>query len=542
MSVAPRRAVPGLTALLLLSLSCARTPVPLHAGAEAQRTKEHVFLYPVSEALAATVEVLEAHDYTVEPFRDSRHLLTRWQRRGDRPPYVLSRYYVEGVEVSARHSIIRIFHIRKNVTGFDADGDVEQEALIAAEQGSQGQGVSDSESSWREFVVAGSIKAEEGKDETADPDVQRRQSVARGRNVGQRQALNPTFFNQYRMPSQAELRGGNEHGERDAPMERALVQRLEQFPSLEFSGGALDVPAPPAPSGALPHTVAWEAELGGMPFSAGEPCGQPVPGLEALSAPLAALLVGEQLGSREAPAMVGNLACQMASGGHPVLLGLGLPRDEQGLVDAYVRSAGTRADQDALLAGNFWRQVPRDGRSSRALVLLLDRARRWRASGLKVDVVAYDAPGTHHNAREDAVARLLLARHRAAPDALLVVLGGNDHVRVKSGASWFSRFEPVGLRLARAGVPLKSVDMAFRRGTRWACSVHVQRDVPECRVFIAAPSEASYSPEDRKPGLELFAQRSSEGFDGLLHVGPLSASLPALLPHTTPASAGTAAR
>jgi hypothetical protein len=557
MQTAAGRTATAALAYLLLSAACTPKAVPLHAGAEAQRTQEHVFLYPLREALAATVDVLEARDYAVEPFKDEQHLLTRWKQQGQRSPIVLGRYYVEGLELGPRQSVVRIFYIHKNPNSLFGANPIEQELQNAAAQPSRKQrsrngAQESSEATWREFVAAGSISRSQAAVEgdrqggsflDADasagesPEEQAQRAAANPDNVALRLAGDPKFSGQYRMPNQDELRGGNERGVRDSLLERALVQRLEQFPSLEFTGGALDVPAPPAPPGAPPYTAAWEQELGGTPFSAKEPCGQPVAGLESVTAPGSALLVGEQLGSREAPATVGNLACQMASGGHPVLLGLGLPRDEQGLVDAYVRSAGTRADQDALLAGASWRRVPRDGRSSRALVVLLERVRRWRADGLKVEPVTYDAPGAQHNAREEAIAQLLLQRREAMPQALMLVLGGNDHVRASAGASWFRRFEPFGLRLAQAGVPVKSVDLAYRRGTRWACSVHVLKDQPDCRVFMSAPSDASFSPEGHAPGLELFAQRSPEGFDGLLHVGTLSASLPAVLPRTQASAA-----
>ena len=339
----------------------------------------------------------------------------------------------------------------------------------------------------------------------------------------------PRFNDQYAMTSQDELRGANERGVRDRELERELVQRLEQFASLEFTGGAYDVPAPPGKPGMPPVTRDWEIEDGGTPFSGPAPCGQPIAGLGPLSKPGFTILVGEQLGTREVPAAVGNMACELAQVGRSVLLGLSMPRTEQQALDAYVRSEGQYEDVEALLSGSFWRQVPRDGRSSRALVVLLERVRRWRAGGLDIQPIAYDAPDTKGNTREEAMTELLLKHRRANPQATLLVLGGNYHVRSQDGAPWSRFFEPLGYRLARDGVSLFSLDTAFARGQRWACAVNRSLE-PECRVYATSPSDQSYSPPGRAPGVQLFGELSDAGYHGVLHVGELHASIPAVLP------------
>jgi erythromycin esterase-like protein len=213
-----------------------------------------------------------------------------------------------------------------------------------------------------------------------------------------------------------------------------------------------------------------------------------------------------------------------------VVVGLSLPAEEQPALERYLASAGGRADQDALLSEPFWRQVPRDGRSSRALLVLIERVRRWRASGLKLELLAYDGRDLKGNAREEAVAHRLLQRRRAAPQATLLVLGGNYHVRTDGGVlPWSSSFKPFGHRLAQAGVALKRLDTAFQRGSRWTCGVN-RHDEAECRIYATAPTGQSYSAPGKALGVELFPSVSGEGFHGLLHVGVLSASLPALMP------------
>ncbi len=513
---------------------------PLYPGAEAEAGTEHVYFYPLPEALAAAKAVLEERDFDVRHFVDETQLMTRWRMAGRPTPgrnshYIMHRYYVQGRVLSPKHSLVRIFRIQ--TVNMSPSNAMAEEAMAAERAiNRSAKGSSTAPNGWREFVAAGArLESESERTESSESETRSVRGsggidlLAPG-SLADEFARDPRFAGQYDMPTQAELRGSNDRGVRDLRMERTLLERLEQFPSLEFTGGAYDVAPPRAPEGAAPLTAAWETEAGGMPFVKGSDCGQSVQGLEALAAPGATVLVGEPLGTREVPSAVGNTACQLASEGRSVVLGLAMPREEQPRLQAYLESQGTRADQDTLLAGEFWRQAPRDGRSSRALLVLIERVRRWKAAGMKLALVAYDAKDAKGNAREEAVAQLLIERRRAASDAVLLVLGGNYHVSTEGGsAPWSPSFNPFGYRLMKEGVAVKSLDTAFARGTRWTCGVN-RRDEAECRVYASAPTEQSYSPPGKALSIELFARASDEGFHGVLHVGALSASLPALAP------------
>jgi hypothetical protein len=543
-----------LPALLLLSAApgCATRDPALYAGANPRSRNEHVFHYPLPEALAAVESLLATRDFEAEPFKDGTQLLTRWRLNGrslsgyTNTAY-LRRYFVQGIAVGPRHSVIRVFRIDREEPY--QPGQTPSETVYAAqlapkqrkkgnvERGSVNEAAA---GGWRNFVAAGLETdrrlQESAETESAQDDREKLTAAPAGGQGtsylgGPTRSLmgDPRFQDQFMMTSQDELRGASERGVRDRELERELVQRLEQFASLEFTGGAYDVPAPPGRPGQPPVTRDWEIEDGGTPFSGPGPCGEPIAGLGPLAKPGFTLLVGEQLGTREVPAAVGNMACELAQVGRTVLLGISMPRTEQESLDAYMRSAGSFEDLDTLLSGSFWRQVPRDGRSSRALVVLLERVRRWRAGGLKIHPIAYDAADTKGNTREEAMAELLLKHRRANPQATLLVLGGNYHVRSQDGAPWSRFFEPLGYRLARAGVSLYSLDTAFARGKRWACSVNRLQE-PECRVYATSPSDQSYSPPGRAPSVQLFSELSGAGYHGMLHVGELQASIPALLP------------
>ena len=220
-------------------------------------------------------------------------------------------------------------------------------------------------------------------------------------------------------PARTSCAGANERGVRDRELERELVQRLEQFASLEFTGGAYDVPAAARRARRTPPvTRDWEREDGGTPFRGPRPLRPAHRRAGAARQPgHARVLVGEQLGTREVPAAVGNMACELAQRGAPRAAGpRHAARRSRTRWTPTCAATGSRADQDALLAGSFWRQVPRDGRSSRALVVLLERVRRWRAGGLDIQPVAYDARGPQgQHARGGHGRAAAAAPPRAAP-------------------------------------------------------------------------------------------------------------------------------
>ena len=516
----------SLVGLLALAPGCWHAPKPLYAGAPAKRETEHIYAYTVQESLEATRGLLRDLGYHAFPYRDSTtELLTAWRFNGRSVSGSYSTtqeqaYYVQAQALGPRLTVVRIFRIVNNAEGNAAapvaDSTAELDGLPTMLPGAG-----------RTSPDGMAQAARDANDTDLSNSSVRDANWATG-------DLNPLerdsrLSGQHRMPTQDDLRGRNDRAVRDPGVERLLVQRLEQFASLEFTGGAYDPPLTPELEGEAPYTDAWETEYGGTPFAKGGPCGEPVKGAEALAQPNTALLVGEQLGTREVPAAVGNLACQFARAGQPVLLSLSIPSDEQDTLDAYLASAGTRADQDALLKGSFWRQVPRDGRSSRSLVVLLERARRWKAEGLPVQVVAHDARDLKGDEREAAVAKLLAARLKANPKAMLLAVSGNYHMSMRDGAPWSSSFQPTGSRLAKLGVSVKSLDVAFNRGTRWGCANNTAKGV-DCRIYAASPSEASYSEPGTPLSVLLFPQRSPGGFDGQLHVGRVSTALPALAP------------
>jgi hypothetical protein len=188
------------------------------------------------------------------------------------------------------------------------------------------------------------------------------------------------------------------------------------------------------------------------------------------------ILVGEIHGTREFPALVARLACQALDRGRPVTLAVELPHEEEARLAAYVASDGGAQASAALTAGShFWHKV-RDGRSSGAMVVLIEQARRWREQGKPVRVIAIDKTRGAAGTRDEHMAARVREAALGTPGGLVIALTGNMHNRLTplEATHLPMRIDtPMGMLLRDlAPVSLGSERM---RGSFFAC-------MPECKV------------------------------------------------------------
>jgi hypothetical protein len=258
-------------------------------------------------------------------------------------------------------------------------------------------------------------------------------------------------------------------------------------------------------------------------------CGPPVRGAEAIVKPGAVVLVGELHGTEQVPALVGALACHAAQQpAAKVVLGLEIGADDQAAVDAFVASDGGEPAVARLLEASHFASGMKDGRSSQAMLGLLDAIRQWRAQGASIEPVCFDAPpgvATSASERDAAMARTLIAARQAAPDAVVLVLTGNIHNRTVRGAPWDKDYVPMGAHVREAFSETISLDFRGAGGTAWVCMGKPGDGEPE-------RGSAKMGGEDRgpEPFIELLQERNEYGFDGIAYVGPTTASAPAGLP------------
>ncbi|MBN8472817.1 hypothetical protein JYJ95_40465 [Corallococcus exiguus] len=476
-------------ALLLLSVGCAHSK----RAPEAELPKyEHVFQKPLAEAMAATRQLLEERGHTFEDTEDPNQLVTTWaepDRAGSRNT-TYTRYLVTGIAVAPRQSVVRIFRMTHQTTG----NDVEWKKLW-----------------WKMYL--------ERAEQRAQPFVQ-----------------DVEFSIDDAETKRLSMLRGAQHGTRDLDLERALTLRLESAPSVEVLAGNAAEDRRPAPVRAPDfYLERWKEEA-----VAEGPCTTSVRGLPELLHPGLTLLIGEQLGSNEVPDVVGHVACQAAQTGLAVALGLSIPDSEQARVDTYLSSPGAPADQDALLEGRFWTRTYQDGRSSRAVLDLIDRVRSLRAAGLRVTVVAYDTDVMNGSERDAALAQVWTKRRAAKPDEVQVVLAGNTHTQTEKGTQWDPAFTPMA-HLMKENRSLVVLDMSYAQGTRWGCDLNRDSKLV-CGIVGATPAPAVAARPGLSPYIQLRETAPNEPLQGLLYVGRLTASMPAILgpqaaPSTDPAQA-----
>jgi hypothetical protein len=148
------------------------------------------------------------------------------------------------------------------------------------------------------------------------------------------------------------------------------------------------------------------------------------------------LIVGEVHGGNETPQLVMDVV-RDASAFRPVRLGLEMGVEERAALTLFLHSKGTSNDQTLLMQGRFWSL--QDGRSSKAMLHLIDNLRVLMATGADVDVFPMEQYGDAANitqlggplaAKEAGMAKSMdQAIDQATPATLVVALMGNFHSR-----------------------------------------------------------------------------------------------------------------
>ena len=482
---------------LVCTTGCSTLTRPLGAvrddetGEYEKPKQETIYVAPVEDAMMMTRRILEEQRYDVLEKEGGLEMFTSAHEPGKnvRGSRSMERYYIKGERLGPRQSLVRVFRL-----SYD-------ESTRVLEIPPQAMGARD---------AALSI------DNDLHP-FDANQTYKSAPNAGGRRIMNTD--NPF--PDAPTIEGFQlVRGNRDVGIERTLLERLEMAPSLELVGGNTSVPAKSV------VLQGWAASDEAAQAPAPE-CGTPVDGMVPLMVQGQTLLLADPLGTRELPSAALRMLCDAASKGLPVVLALSMPAAEQTLLDTYLASEGTDHDAEELLRGSsFWRRVHQDGRSSRAMLWLVEQARRLRASGRAVSLVAFDAEKATGNEREAQMARTLLEYRGRNADAWMLVLAGGTHVRTAS-VGWDGDFEPLGMRLAKALPSVKALDVGFTRGTQFSCRYNVWDSV-ECDVFGISPTKQARQGSTVAAGVQLFAEPPSDGFHGRLYVGALSASPPAL--------------
>ncbi len=227
------------------------------------------------------------------------------------------------------------------------------------------------------------------------------------------------------------------------------------------------------------------------------------------------VIVGEIHGTAEAPAAFAQLICAASEQG-PVTVALELPTAMQAQLDAFLAASDAGTAAEALSPTIFGDLSKADGRTSLAMVEMMQSIRRLRAEGSDVTIRAFQPSNPRpaafdQNYYELDMASALVAAAAQRPEARVLVLVGNIHASK-------TRFERFDLMPAAAHLPRRetvSLNVAQQGGQSWSC----QAD--GCRAY---DSIARYDAGAR--GV-IMGPVGEGAWDGVLAVGPVTASPPA---------------
>lgn len=242
-----------------------------------------------------------------------------------------------------------------------------------------------------------------------------------------------------------------------------------------------------------------------------------------------AILVGEVHGTVEAPEFVGRLTCQLLRQGRPVIVALEREGQEQPALDRYLRSDGKPEDVRALLATGAWARPQQDGRSSQAMLALIEQVRQWRRAGERVGLLAMQLEfheivqlpeSEKHPLSGTDLDRLSEINDRTMADKAwmtlalypghtLVALAGNVHTALGSRARAGFITTPSFADVLASYTPVHVIGLKSQGGSSWNMSSSGSGP----RTVIAGP---------------LYLQDAR--VDSQVDIGKISASPPAALP------------
>lgn len=201
------------------------------------------------------------------------------------------------------------------------------------------------------------------------------------------------------------------------------------------------------------------------------------------------IMLGEMHGTREVPEYFGQLVCHALDDESSVAVGLELPVAMAPSLDRYMRS-GEPDSVDALLSDPVWSPEWQDGRTSQAMLELVQELARLRLRhDGQLTVHLIDAPDEYNNgpmSKGQVIASRIRRMVEETEADYLLTLTGNFHNRInvpveQSAAPGLSDLEPF------------TVTVSWQEAEMWGCFGETPDDcgvteLPSRAVDIDAPA------------------------------------------------------
>lgn len=244
------------------------------------------------------------------------------------------------------------------------------------------------------------------------------------------------------------------------------------------------------------------------------------------------MLIGETHGSEQPPAFVRSLVCLSLARGESLTLALEIAHTEQAELEAWLDSERSEdATRQYVEASRFWNSRFRDGRSSHAMLALLEYVRDERDRGADIVVLAADYhPETDPDEAQDQFVRDRVMARRleevTGQADRTIFLGGDFHTRRVPMDFHGQTLESIGSYLQRT--EFVSVLAMTGAGESWGCRMD-ENGESDCGrhqggadFFNGSPRVLSDEEFEQSPVAEFYR----DGYDYLVFLGPSTASLP----------------
>lgn len=268
------------------------------------------------------------------------------------------------------------------------------------------------------------------------------------------------------------------------------------------------------------------------------PCRPPAGWRQLERSPAQFVVFGEQHGTQEGPALVGEIACSMAKR-QSLLVGVELFSSANGAFQAAWRGSHASFSEQLERALPDW-ACCKGGPASRALFTMLVRLHALKSRGARIAVVAFT--GARDPAQAERFATLpgqskveamqaenLQQAARAGRYSHVLVLVGNIHARKAPWVRTTTSLEPMAMRLAATG-RVMSLDLATSGGEAYNCQAKtdapragpITQEMLDCAPHAYRPIKDVGGP----PRIVIGGNAPDPAYDGVFYLGRITASLP----------------
>ncbi|MDB2437187.1 hypothetical protein N9W89_00605 [Hellea sp.] len=254
------------------------------------------------------------------------------------------------------------------------------------------------------------------------------------------------------------------------------------------------------------------------------------------------IIVGESHGMQEPPALVEALLCHSLARGFKTNLALEVS-DDAGLYMSYLDTEGRDDDKLALFDDWAWKSEFTDGRSSEAMLSLIDKARSYMTAGQDLSFTAFKADdlnqenfddrNSYTQAYEKKMAENILVSSQSAQKTIALV--GNLHARRDRRERGTSSYDLMAKHMPAPYT--SSFFIVHKGGTAWNCRSGKPEDCKQYKsgAYVGADSDLAkseilqimYNEDEAEIAPFIGRQYQKDWYDGVIYVGDVTASPPA---------------